>query len=161
MWEITEEELLRLKCQQLFVPLIYSEVVARIIDRWPDNVEKKLREFGRRIGKGILSMWIPKNTDSVKSIVQETYKFLLKQKAPVEMKKDGRTLILRDKKCILCWEVTNANFHYCTPYGSLLETFVNKCRETNPKLPKIWVETTKSRAKGDNYCEHVIHILEE
>ncbi|MHA1271262.1 MAG: hypothetical protein ACTSPY_15830 [Candidatus Helarchaeota archaeon] len=162
MWEITDDELVRLKCQQLFVPLIYSEIVGRILDKWP-NAEEKLREFGRRIANGILTIWKPKNVSSVKSIASECYLYLLKQKPPIKVEKDGMTLVLKDENCILCWEVqTQGKLHYCAPYGSLLETFVNYCRENkNPKLPKIWVETTKSKAMGDNYCEHVIHIIED
>ncbi|MHA1230360.1 MAG: hypothetical protein ACTSRP_28055 [Candidatus Helarchaeota archaeon] len=157
---LSDEELIQLKCQQIFVPLIYSEIVGRILDRWPDSAEEKLREFGRRVAKGILKIWEPKGK-TIKSIAEESHKFLLKQKPPIKMQKDGHTLVLKDRNCVLCWEVQAAKIHYCTPYGSLLETFVNHCREKNPKLPKIWVETTKSRAMGDKYCEHVIHILEE
>lgn len=160
MWRLSDAELINLKCQKLFVPLIYAELIAKIIDKWGDKAEERLREFGRNIGEGILKVWQPENTKSIKKIMQETYKFLLKQKPPIEMEKDGRTLIIKDEDCVLCWNVQAGDIHYCTPYGSLLETVVNFCREKkNPDLPKIWVETTKSKAMGSDYCEHVIHFI--
>ena len=160
MWELPDSELLKMKCQKIFVPLIYAEIVVKIIEKW-DNPEEKLREFGKRIGNGILTVWYPKKANSIKKIAQETYKFLLKQEPPIKMEKDGKTLILKDENCVLCWNVQAGGLHYCTPYGSLLETIINYCRNKNPKLPKVRIETTKSKAMGNKYCEHVIHILEE
>jgi len=162
MWDISDEELVKAKCAKIFIPLIYAEIVAQIVHKWGiDEATEKLKAFGRRIASGILKVWSPKNISSIKDIAQESYKYLLKQKPPIEVQKDGRAIVLKDSDCVLCWNVQASGLNYCTPYGSLLENIINYCRTKNPKLPKIWVETTKSRAMGFDYCEHVIHIKEE
>lgn len=141
-----------MKTQEIFVPVVYTGTVAKVIQKLGDKAPDVLKELGRRMAETILKIWAPKK-NSTEAIVQEIYKQILLKKPIIEKQAGGTRLIVKDEDCVLCWNVV-ANIHYCIPIGVILETVINKYSQD-----KVQVETLKSKAMGADHCEHVINVI--
>jgi predicted hydrocarbon binding protein len=141
-----------MKTQEIFIPVIYTGTVARVIQKLGDKAPEILKELGIRMAETILKIWKPKK-NSTEGIVQEIYKEILLKKPQIEKQAGGTRLIVKDEDCVLCWNV-QAKIHYCIPIGVILETVINKYSQD-----KVQVETTKSKAMGADQCEHVINVI--
>ncbi|MBD3227326.1 MAG: hypothetical protein GF329_03985 [Candidatus Lokiarchaeota archaeon] len=148
---------MNLKTQEIFVPVIYTGTVAKLIQNL--GIEKtieKLEQLGRNMGDTILKIWKPESRD-IEKIIKESYKQILLKEPNIETQSDGKIYIVRDEDCILCWNV-EAEIHYCIPIGKMLEKIINYCSEIHSNIPRVNVETTKSKAKGFDFCEHIINL---
>ncbi len=156
--ELTREELLKIKNQEAFIPIIYSEIVGLLKQKYGiEYTIKRLREMGHRLAEGLLNYWKPKNTKSIPDIVKETYRFLLYRKIEIDEKKDLGRIIIRDENCPVCYmDVSDSDIPFCIVIGAMIEGMVNQLRKWITRLPEVSCETVASRSMGADHCEHVI-----
>lgn len=157
--ELSRKELMKIKNQEAFIPIIYSEVVGLLKSKYGiENTTKKLKEMGHRLAEGILIYWTPKKVKKIPEIVMECYKFFLYRKCSVKAVLDKYWV--RDRNCPVCYfDISDSEIPCCIVIAGLIERLINRLRERNPKLPEVKVSTVSSRSMGTNYCEHVIEIL--
>ena len=154
--ELTRDELMKIKNQQAFIPIIYSEMVVLLKRKYGNEYAmKRLREMGRRIADGILKHWHPKNTKTIPDIVKEAYKTFVYGKVEVEEILDK--FVIHDENCPLCYmDITDSDIPFCTVFSAMIEVLINSSRQWNPRLPEVECVTIASRSMGASLCEHSI-----
>jgi len=156
--ELSRDELLKIKNQEAFIPIIYSHIVGLLKTRYgSEETLKRLREMGYKLAEGILNHWIPKNIGSIQAILKETYKFMLYRNLHIREK--GREIRVRDFNCPVCYfDIADSDIPFCIVISALIERLIYLLRSKNPKLPQIECKTLMSRSMGALYCEHIIEI---
>lgn len=163
--ELTREELLNTKFSRSILPIIYAQLMPMIKDKWGIEQGKEvLRDFGRRVVRGLLRYWKPKSK-TVPSIVQEIYKFLfgIKSVKVKVIKEHGKIVkwIFTDKECPLCWTgIEEEEIHYCIALSGAIEELFNTLprdiKSKYRKLPFVSATTVQSKAFGAKNCVHEI-----
>ncbi len=154
--ELTREDLLKIKNQEAFIPIIYSEIVSLLKTKYGNEYTmKRLREMGHRLAEGLLKYWKPTKVKSIPDIIKETYQQFFYRK--IEVKEVLDKIIVRDKNCPVCYlDVTDSDIPFCIVIGAVIEGIINGLRKWLPKLPEIQCETVASRSMGAEVCEHVV-----
>ncbi|MHA1264678.1 MAG: hypothetical protein ACTSRS_05505 [Candidatus Helarchaeota archaeon] len=154
--ELKREDLMKIKNQEAFIPIIYSEIVSLLIGRYgQEYAMKRMKEMGYKLAEGLIKYWIPKKIDSIEHIIKETYKFFLYRN--IEIKQVLDKIYVRDKECPVCYlDITDAEIPFCIVISGMIERLINLLREKNPKLPLITCENISSRSMGKDICIHVI-----
>lgn len=155
--ELSRKELIKIKNQEAFIPIIYSHIVGLLKNKYGnERTLKRLREMGYKLAEGILKYWTPKNIGSISSIIKETYQFMLYRNIHI---KEGVQIHVRDFNCPVCaFDIADSDIPFCIVISALIENIVNLLRVKNPKLPKIECKPLVSRSMGAPYCEHLIEI---
>lgn len=161
--ELTREELLNSKFSRSILPIIYAQLMPMIKDKWGTEQGKEvLRDFGRRVIRGIMRYWKPKSKN-VPGIIKEVYKFLFGIKSvKAQTIKRGKKIqkwIMTDKECPLCWTgIEEEEIHYCVALSGAIEELFNTLPRTGKykKLPFVTATTIESKAFGANRCVHEI-----
>ncbi|MDD1778442.1 MAG: hypothetical protein LUQ65_09775 [Candidatus Helarchaeota archaeon] len=156
--ELSRAELLKIKNQEAFIPIIYAHIVGLIKAKYGnERTMARLREMGHNLAEGLLKYWSPSNIGSVRDIIRETYKFMLYRN--IHVKEGPQEINIRDFNCPVCYfDIANSDIPFCIVISGLIEHLVNLLRTKNPKLPKIECNPLASRSMGAPYCEHIIKI---
>jgi len=156
--ELSREELLKIKNQEAFIPIIYAHIVGLIKVKYGnERTMDRLREMGHKLGEGLLKYWSPSNIGSIRDIIKETYKFMFYRN--IHVKEGPHEINIRDFNCPVCsYDITDPDIPFCIVISGLIEQLVNSLRAKNPKLPKIECNPLASRSMGSPYCEHLIVI---
>jgi len=157
---VSRKDLLNEKVQTMLLQTVYPEIVTYLKDKLSkEGTIQVLRNMGKNVAKTISKEWIP-NGKNLKEMVKEVFEFLFDNKA-VKFKNDEEgNLLIIDPECRLCTEgLEVSDINYCEIISSALEGFVNIARETCLTLPKVNINTVRSKASGAKNCEHVIKIL--
>ena len=154
--ELTREELMKIKNQEAFIPIIYSEVVGLLKQKYGvEYAFKRIREMGHRLSEGLLKYWKPKNIKSIPDIIKEAYLTFIYRK--VEVKEILNKVVIRDKACPVCYlDVSDSDIPFCTVFSAMIEGLVNGLRRWLPKIPEIRCNTIASRSMGAELCEHEV-----
>lgn len=157
--ELSRKELLKIKNQEAFIPIIYAHIVGLIKAKY--GIERtmiRLKEMGYRLADGLLKSWTPSNVGSVKEILKEAYKFLLYRN--IHVREGALEINVRDFNCPVCsYDIADSDIPFCIVISGLIEQMILSLRARNPKLPKIECSTLASRSMGAPYCEHLIKII--
>lgn len=156
--ELSRAELLTIKNQEAFIPIIYAHIVGLIKAKYGnERTLARLREMGHKLAEGLLKYWSPSNIGSVRDIIRETYKFMLYRN--IHVKEGPHEINIRDFNCPVCYfDIADSDIPFCIVISGLIEQLVNMLRAKNPKLPKIECNPLASRSMGAPYCEHIIKI---
>ena len=156
--ELSRAELLKIKNQEAFIPIIYSHIVGLLKTKYGnEKTLSRLREMGYKLAEGLLTHWTPKNIGSVSSIIKETYRFMLYR--DIHVKEGVHEINVRDFNCPVCYfDIADSDIPFCVVISALIEGLINSLRTKNPKLPKIECKPLVSRSMGAPYCEHLIQI---
>lgn len=154
--ELTRDELLKIKNQEAFIPIIYSEIVVLLKNKYGnDYALKRLRKMGHLLAEGIIKQWKPRKINSIQEIIVETYKVFLYRK--LKTKKVLDKIYVRDENCPVCYfNVSDSDIPFCIVISGLIERMINLLRNFNPKLPEISVDNISSRSMGKDLCIHAI-----
>ena len=154
--ELDRKELLKIKNQEAFIPIIYSEIVVILKNKYGNEYTlERLREMGHRLAEGILKNWTPPKIKSIPDIIKETYKMFLYRN--ISVKRGFDRLYVRDRNCPLCYfDISDSDIPFCIVIDGLIEHLVNLLRDKNPNLPEIKCENVASRSMGAKFCEHAI-----
>jgi predicted hydrocarbon binding protein len=157
--ELSRNELLKIKNQEAFIQIIYSEIVILLKNKYGiEYTVQRLRQMGYKLAEGILKYWTPSHIKSIPEILIDTYKFMLFRKLSVTRVLDK--IIVRDRNCPVCYfDITDSDVPFCVVISGLIERLNSLLRERNPRLPEIKCQTTLSRSMGAKYCEHVIEYI--
>ncbi len=155
--ELTRSELMKIKNQEAFIPIIYSEIVSLLKQKYGNEYTiKRIREMGHRLSDGLLKYWKPKNT-KVPDIVKEAYKTFVYRDIKVD--KSLEQWIIRDEHCPICYlDISDSDIAFCTVFSAMIEGLINGLRKWLPKLPQIECTTIASRSMGAELCEHAITV---
>ncbi|MHA1893352.1 MAG: hypothetical protein ACTSX4_02500 [Candidatus Helarchaeota archaeon] len=166
---LTREEIIHKKYSAAIIPIIYGQMVPKILRKYGGDEQKTreiLKEFGKKLGRQITQYWTPKKKKDIPTILKQTYRFFLKRKLKnLEVIEKEKKWIMVDDTCIMCWEGIDSSqnkVHYCTPMSGVIEAFVNEIRKKKEfsHIPKIKCETIESKARGDEFCKHEISVVE-
>ena len=154
--ELTRDELLKIKNQEAFIPIIYSEIVVLLKNKYGnDYTLQRLRKMGHMLADGILKHWTPHKIRSVQDIIEETYQVFLYR--GLKTKKVLDKIYVRDENCPVCYfNVSDSDIPFCIVISGLIERIINNLRKYNPKLPEISVDNISSRSMGKDLCIHAI-----
>ncbi len=157
--ELTRDELLKIKNQEAFIPIIYSEIVVLLKNKYGNEyTEKRLKEMGYRLADGVLRHWRPEKISSIQEIIVETYKTFLYRK--LSTKKVLDKIYVRDDNCPVCYfDISDSDIPFCIVISGLIERLINQLRRLNPKLPEIHVDNISSRSMGKDLCIHAVSFI--
>lgn len=156
--ELSREELMKIKNQEAFIPIIYSEIVSILKTRFGnDYTLQRLREMGHKLANGLLKYWKPKNIKSIPDIIIETYKSFLYRK--LKVKKVLDKIYVHDQQCPVCYlDISDSDIPFCIVISGLIEGLINGLRKFNPRLPEVKCDTIASRSMGAGACVHAIEV---
>lgn len=160
MSKVLRKDILKKKAQTILLQAVYPAIVTFLKTNYTnEDIIGILKRIGSHSAFTMIKEWKPKGK-SIEKVVKEIFKVVFNNKK-VKIKKDkqGNYKII-DRACRLCWEaIEEKEIHYCVIASSFIEQFVNFKSEIY-FLPKIKVETVKSKAAGDKHCEHYMEIVE-
>jgi predicted hydrocarbon binding protein len=156
--ELSRTELLKIKNQEALIPIIYSEIVSLLKQRFDkEYIINRLREMGDRLAEGLLKHWVPKQTKTIPKILNDIYKMLFYRK--ISVTKAMGQYIVRDKQCPVCYlEISDSDIPFCIVLSAAIQGIINRLHEQHPNLPEVECTTIASRSMGAKFCEHAIKI---
>lgn len=157
--ELTREELMKIKNQEAFIPIIYSEIVSLLLNKYgKDYTLERLRKMGHKLAEGLLKYWSPEKIDSIADIIKDTYKLFLYRN--IEVKQVLDKVYVRDAECPVCYlGISDAEIPFCIVIDGMIEHLINLLKKRNIKLPTVKCENVSSRSMGKDLCVHVISFI--
>jgi len=143
--------------------MYYPNVITFLIKNvGPDEAKQRIFRIGQEVGREMLKIWDPKTTD-IKKMILKWYKLMWNSTKYVKVKKikekDREIYRIIDKKCGVCDpETTIEGLEMpCVSIDGYLDACLEYISARTP-LSSYKVQTIRSIAMGDPYCEHEIEI---
>ncbi|MHA1299353.1 MAG: hypothetical protein ACTSO9_07965 [Candidatus Helarchaeota archaeon] len=148
------------KVQTLLLQCVYPEIVSFLKKNMEtEDLIQILRDVGTTCAKTIAEYWRP-GGKTVQDMIKNIFSFIFDNKSVKIIKTESGKLRLIDQECRLCWEnLEEQDINYCFTISSFIEELINSTRESYVFLPKIKVNTIKSKATGAEHCEHIVEFI--
>jgi predicted hydrocarbon binding protein len=118
-----------------------------------------LREIGYGCAETLWKYKKPERTKSLPKLINDTVNIAFYYDVVVKKREDG--LLIIDKNCPICWEgVVEKDIPYCCIVDGFLERYFVFAHEEYG-TPRAQVHAVKSKATGDEQCEHLCIILDK
>ena len=148
----------------LLIKMYYPNVLSFLVKKVGfEQAKTRIFQIGQETGREMLKVWDPKTKD-VKTLILKWYKLMWNKNKNVKitMAEENRKIIYHiiDKKCNVC-EPELIIEGLQVPCVSMAGNF-DACMEYLAKILPIQsfqVQTVKSLATGDPYCEHQIELV--
>jgi predicted hydrocarbon binding protein len=154
--EISRAELADLKVHNTLFTTFYVQIVSLLKENYGvGGAINALREIGEGVAFSMWNFKKPKKTNSLKKIISEVSNFGFYKAVSYETREDG--LLVIDKDCSICWEgVLEKDIPYCCIIDGFLEKYLLLAFDEDYDIPKVQVRVIKSKATGDEQCEHLV-----
>ena len=147
----------------LLIKMYYPNVITFLVKQvGAEEARKRLYQVGQQVGRELLRIRKPKTTD-IKKMISGFFKFMWNTTKNIKIKKikEKDRLIYRitDNKCGICDPETAIEGVDvpCVSVDGYLDACLEYISKTTP-IPAYKIQTLKSVATGDEYCEHQIEI---
>ena len=157
--ELSRAELADMKVHNTLFTTFYVQIVSLLKQTYGIvGAIDALRQIGEGVAWTMYSFKPPTKTSNLKKMLNEVSQLGFFYTA--DIKKDGENLTIVDKNCPICWEgVVEKDVPYCCIIDGFLERYVLLAAEEYGLLPKVQIRVRKSKATGDEYCEHYVKVL--
>ncbi|MHA1264758.1 MAG: hypothetical protein ACTSRS_05930 [Candidatus Helarchaeota archaeon] len=157
--ELSRTELAEMKVHNTLFTTFYVQIVSLLKERYGVvGAINALRQIGEGVAVTMYQYKRPSKTHSLKKVINEISQFGFYYTLNIKVEPDGLRLI--DKDCPICWEgVIEKDIPYCCIIDGFLERYLILFQEEYGTIPRIQVRVRKSKAMGDEYCEHFVKYL--
>ena len=155
--ELSRVELAEMKVHNTLFTTFYVQIVAMLKKKYgPEGATNRLRLMGEGCAETVYKYKKPAKTGDIKKLINEILDFSFYHTVDFKKNKDGSISFI-DKNCIVCWEgVLERDVPYCAIVDGYVEKYLALIREEHQLIPKVEVRVVKSKATGDEYCEHIL-----
>ena len=157
--ELSRVELAEMKVHNTLFTTFYVQIVSLMKEKYGIvGAIDSLRKIGEGVAYTMYKYKKPVKTSSLKKIISEISSIGFYYS--VKITEDVGGLLIIDKNCPICWEgVVEKEIPYCAIIDGFLEKYLALTREEYMLIPEVQVRVGKSKATGDEYCEHRVILI--
>lgn len=156
--ELSRLELADMKVHNTLFTTFYVQIVSLMKQQYGTEAAiVALRQIGEGVAQTMYKYKKP-SKGNLKRTIAEISEFGFFYVPDIKKVENGYIII--DKNCPICWEgIVEKDVPYCCIIDGFLERYIVLINDEYGLLPLVQVRVTKSRATGDQYCEHHVTML--
>ncbi|MHA1277570.1 MAG: hypothetical protein ACTSRC_03180 [Candidatus Helarchaeota archaeon] len=159
--ELSRVELVDMKVHNTLFTAFYVQIVSLMKEKYGvEGAKDALRQLGEGVALTMFEYRKPVKSKSLKKIINDIADFGFYYSVQFENLKDQEGFLIIDNNCPVCWAgIVEKDVPYCCIVDGFLEQYLILAHEKGYQIPKVRIRATKSKATGDEYCEHMVEIL--
>jgi predicted hydrocarbon binding protein len=159
--ELSRVELVDMKVHNTLFTTFYVQIVSLMKEKYGvEGTKEALRRLGEGVALTMFDYREPVKSKSLKKIINDIADFGFYYSVKFEDIKGSDNFLIVDKNCPVCWEgIVEKDVPYCCIVDGFLEQYLNLAHDHGWDIPKVRIRVSKSKATGDDYCEHLVEIL--